>query len=89
MPSPLRQLFNPPNHQLPAIRFKAWSASFAQASSAKKVEMRSKAYGLDKPLDVQLLLYVRNILTGDFGYSFTTNNPFYPLSLTASRRHCN
>jgi len=33
---------------------------------AYKVEM-GKAYGLDKPLYVQLLLYVRNVLTGDFG----------------------
>src|SRR6478672_8406677 len=41
---------------------------------AYKVEM-SKAYGLDKPLYVQLLLYVRNILTGDFGYSFYYKQP--------------
>ena len=41
---------------------------------AYKVEM-SKAYGLDKPLYVQLLLYVRNILKGDFGYSFYYKQP--------------
>ena len=36
---------------------------------AYKVEM-GKAYGLDKPLYVQLFLYVRNVLAGDLGYSF-------------------
>ena len=41
---------------------------------AYKVEM-GKAYGLDKPLYVQLLLYVRNVVTGDLGYSFYYKQP--------------
>ncbi len=31
-------------------------------------------YGLDKPLPVQYLLFMRNVLQGDFGYSFTQKN---------------
>src|SRR4051794_31117998 len=32
------------------------------------------AYGLDKPLIERYFLYVGNVLTGDLGYSFGTNN---------------
>ena len=38
------------------------------------VEMR-KAFGLDQPLYIQLLLYVKNILTGDLGFSFYYRQP--------------
>lgn len=37
-------------------------------------EMRA-AFGLDQPLHVQLLLYVGNIVQGDFGYSFYFRRP--------------
>ncbi len=33
-----------------------------------------KAYGLDKPLPVQYVIYLRNMLQGDFGISFTQQN---------------
>lgn len=37
-------------------------------------EMR-RAFGLDQPLYIQLLLYVKNIVTGDFGFSFYYRQP--------------
>lgn len=44
------------------------------APEAYITEMR-QAFGLDQPLIVQLLLYVRNILTGDLGFSFYYRQP--------------
>ncbi len=35
----------------------------------------TEEYGLDKPLLVQFFLYVRNLLTGDFGYSYVSDRP--------------
>lgn len=37
-------------------------------------EMR-KAFGLDRPLYIQLLFYIKNILTGDLGFSFYYREP--------------
>jgi len=37
-------------------------------------EMR-KVFGLDQPLYIQLLLYLKNILTGDLGFSFYYRQP--------------
>lgn len=34
-----------------------------------------KAYGLDRPLPAQLLLYLLNVLKGNFGYSFSLKEP--------------
>lgn len=39
------------------------------------VEEMKKAFGLDKPLYVQLWRYMRNILTGDLGFSFYYRQP--------------
>ncbi|MFQ5850404.1 MAG: ABC transporter permease [Candidatus Binatia bacterium] len=39
------------------------------------VEEMRRAFGLDKPLHVQLLLYIQSILKGDFGYSFYYRQP--------------
>jgi peptide/nickel transport system permease protein len=39
------------------------------------VEEMRKAFGLDKPLYVQLWRYMRNILTGDLGFSFYYRQP--------------
>jgi peptide/nickel transport system permease protein len=44
------------------------------APEAYLAEMR-KAFGLDQPLHIQLLLYVKNVLTGDLGYSFYYRQP--------------
>ncbi len=39
------------------------------------VEEMRRAFGLDKPVHVQLLLYIRNILKGDLGFSFYYRQP--------------
>ena len=33
------------------------------------------AYGLDRPLPIQYLLWLRHVLTGDFGMSISTRRP--------------
>ena len=38
------------------------------------VEMR-KAFGLDQPVYIQLLLYIKNVLAGDLGFSFYYRQP--------------
>jgi peptide/nickel transport system permease protein len=38
------------------------------------VEMR-KAFGLDQPIYIQLLLYIKNVLAGDLGFSFYYRQP--------------
>jgi len=44
------------------------------APEAYVAEMR-RAFGLDQPLYVQLLLYLKNVLTGDLGFSFYYRQP--------------
>ncbi len=44
------------------------------APEAYVAEVR-KAFGLDKPLLVQLLLYIRNVASGDLGFSFYYRQP--------------
>lgn len=39
------------------------------------VEQQRRLYGLDKPLFVQYLMWLRNALTGDMGYSFAYKQP--------------
>lgn len=39
------------------------------------VEQYRKKYGLDKPLPVQYILYLRNLARGDLGLSLTTQRP--------------
>jgi len=41
--------------------------------SAADLERLEKAYGFDKPLYVQYLLWLRNVVTGDWGQSFLTH----------------
>ena len=43
-------------------------------------ELRQR-FGLDKPVPVQLALYVKNILALDLGYSFRNQSPVLPLIL--------
>jgi len=47
--------------------------------SPQTVEALSRAYGLDKPWPVQYLLWLKNAVTGNFGYSFTYKEPVYNL----------
>ena len=39
------------------------------------VEQVKAEYGFDKPLSMQYLIWVGNVMTGDFGRSITTNRP--------------
>ena len=39
------------------------------------VEHLTEYYGLDQPLSTQFTLYIRNLLKGDFGYSYVSNKP--------------
>jgi len=43
--------------------------------SMEYIEHVRSQYGLDKPLPVQLVVYMMNILKGDFGYSFSFKQP--------------
>src|SRR2546426_5063346 len=40
--------------------------------AAGRAALRAR-FGLDQPLPVQYLVWLRNCLVGDFGYSFATN----------------
>ncbi len=42
--------------------------------AAGRAALRAR-FGLDQPLPVQYLVWLRNCLVGDFGYSFATNQP--------------
>lgn len=50
------------------------------ASDELVAQLRA-AYGLDKPVPLQLLIYVGKILVGDFGYSFYYREPVLQLIL--------
>ncbi len=52
--------------------------------SADQVASMRKAYGLDKPVIVQFLIYVKKVLTGDLGvsYSISQNTPITTLLST-------
>ena len=43
--------------------------------SVEYIEDVKRQYGLDEPLPAQLLIYILNILKGDFGYSFSFKQP--------------
>src|SRR6476659_4298105 len=43
--------------------------------SAEEVERLRGQFGLDKPLAVQFLRYVRDLFTGDLGHSYVYNQP--------------
>jgi len=45
------------------------------APSAEQVELITKKYGLDKPVYVQFLKYLGNLVRGDLGSSYYTNEP--------------
>ena len=53
-----------------------------ELSAAGRAAMRAR-FGLDQPWYVQYFKWIGNALTGDFGYSFTTNQP---VSLVLSTR---
>jgi len=49
--------------------------------SAEEVERLRGQFGLDKPLAVQFLRYVRDLFTGDLGHSYVYNQPVSNLIL--------
>jgi peptide/nickel transport system permease protein len=49
--------------------------------SAEEVERLRGQFGLDKPLAVQFLRYVRDLFTGDLGHSYVYNQPVSRLIL--------
>ncbi|MGE0222270.1 MAG: ABC transporter permease [Acetobacteraceae bacterium] len=44
-------------------------------ATAETIEIVKKAYGFDKPLPVQFLIWLGKVLTGDFGMSIATRRP--------------
>jgi peptide/nickel transport system permease protein len=44
-------------------------------ATAETVEIVKKAYGFDKPLPVQFLIWLGKVVTGDFGMSIATRRP--------------
>lgn len=48
-----------------------------------QVEAMTRELGLDRPIYVQYLDWLRDVLTGDFGYSFTSRTPVHDLVLPA------
>jgi peptide/nickel transport system permease protein len=54
-------------------------AGEAGGAPPEYVEALRHRFGLDKPLLVQLALYVKNILALDLGYSFRNQSPVLPL----------
>ncbi len=51
------------------------SAVLPENASAAVVAEIKAAYGFDKPLPVQYLMWLRNVLSGDFGTSIMTQRP--------------
>jgi peptide/nickel transport system permease protein len=47
------------------------------AISSETLEAMRRNFGLDKPAYVQFLLYLRNLLHGDFGESFSRHQPVF------------
>lgn len=46
-----------------------------EGATPEYIENIRKAYGLDKPLHEQLLIYLSNIIRGEWGYSLSFNRP--------------
>ncbi len=53
------------------------AAGFAPPRSV--VEANRAKFGVDQPLTVQYVIYIKNLLTGDFGTSYTFNRPVLPI----------
>lgn len=56
-------------------------AGEAGGAPAEYVQALRERFGLDKPVPIQLALYVKNILALDLGYSFRNQSPVLPLIL--------
>ena len=60
------------------------SAVVGEADQKMLAEMRA-SFGYDKPLPVQYVLWLRNTVTGDMGYSLRTGAPVFPTLIAAAR----
>jgi len=47
----------------------------ARAGSEEQIEIIRHNLGLDKPIYIQYLIYMSNLIKGDFGYSLVRNSP--------------
>ena len=63
-------------------------AGEAGGAPAEYVQALRERFGLDKPVPVQLALYVKNILALDLGYSFRNQSPVLPLILARLSPPC-
>ena len=54
-------------------------AGEAGGAPPEYVALLRQRFGLDQPLHVQLLLYMKNVLTLDLGYSFRNSTPVFDL----------
>src|SRR6266436_6223568 len=44
-------------------------------ATAETIDIIKRAYGFDKPLPLQFLIWLGRVLTGDFGISIATKRP--------------
>ncbi|HEY7647391.1 MAG TPA: ABC transporter permease [Methylomirabilota bacterium] len=68
-------------HLAPGDAAQVLAGEAASASPEYMAELRQR-FGLDRPLALQLLLYVKNVLLLDLGFSFRHNLPVLTLILT-------
>lgn len=61
-------------HAIPGGPFDAWGLERAQMIPAEVMKMLEEQYGLDKPVWQQYLLFLRNAVRLDFGYSFSSSS---------------
>ncbi len=45
----------------------------------EQIEHLTEKYGLDKPVGVQFINYIKNMAKGDFGFSYRNNLPVFEL----------
>jgi peptide/nickel transport system permease protein len=67
----------PPGDYMTTVQLQLQSlGGLTEAEAAKVAQELRKVYGLDKPLYVQYLVWMKNIITrGDFGFSFQYRKP--------------
>ena len=56
--------------------------------SPEALDQIRKAYGLDQPVPLQYLLWLKAMLTGDWGFSFRTGRRWWVRSRGALRPRC-
>jgi hypothetical protein len=59
----------------------------SERASAEEIQMVREALGFDRPLHIQYLTYVGNILQGEFGNSLSYRQPAMGMSWAHARDH--